>query len=73
MFVMHVAEELDVWPEGSERQRIWVSLNAWYDHCWSYACLFPAWSGWLWKMHASTGLFACGMKAITTDWPMFYS
>ena len=26
MFVMHVAEELDVWPEGSERQRIWVSV-----------------------------------------------
>lgn len=24
VFVMHVAEELDVWPEGSERKRIWV-------------------------------------------------
>ncbi|KAF5843871.1 NUDIX hydrolase domain-like protein [Dunaliella salina] len=27
MFVMHVAEELDVWPEGSERQRIWCSIE----------------------------------------------
>jgi len=24
MFVLHVLEELDVWPEGSERQRVWV-------------------------------------------------
>lgn len=24
MFVMHVAEELPTWPEGSERKRIWV-------------------------------------------------
>lgn len=25
MYVMHVAEELDVWPESAERQRHWVS------------------------------------------------
>ena len=25
MFVMHVAEELDVWPEMGQRQRFWVS------------------------------------------------
>lgn len=25
MFVMRVAEELEVWPEGTERQRCWVS------------------------------------------------
>ena len=25
MFVMHVAEELDVWPEMAQRQRFWVS------------------------------------------------
>lgn len=28
MFVMHVAEELPTWPEGSERKRIWVSLDS---------------------------------------------
>lgn len=27
MFVMHVAEELPTWPEGSERKRVWVSTN----------------------------------------------
>lgn len=25
MFALHVAEELDVWPEGMERERCWVS------------------------------------------------
>ena len=25
MFVMHVAEELEVWPEMAQRQRFWVS------------------------------------------------
>lgn len=24
MFVMHVAEELQTWPEGEKRTRIWV-------------------------------------------------
>ena len=28
MFVMHVAEELEMWPEGAERRRIWVSVYA---------------------------------------------
>lgn len=27
MFVMRVSEELDMWPEGLERQRCWVSSN----------------------------------------------
>ena len=27
MFVMHVAEELDVWPEMAQRQRFWVSCT----------------------------------------------
>lgn len=27
MYVLHVAEELDVWPESSERTRSWVSLQ----------------------------------------------
>lgn len=25
IFVMHVAEELEMWPEREERQRFWVS------------------------------------------------
>ena len=24
MFIMHVAEELQIWPEGEKRTRIWV-------------------------------------------------
>lgn len=35
MFVMHVAEELPTWPEGSERKRIWVSLTH-QDFCDSF-------------------------------------
>lgn len=27
MFVMHVTEELDVWPEMAQRQRFWVSFQ----------------------------------------------
>ena len=32
MFVMHVAEELHVWPEMAQRKRFWVSLQAIYQH-----------------------------------------
>ncbi len=32
MFVMHVAEELHVWPEMAQRQRFWVSLQAIDQH-----------------------------------------
>ena len=27
MFVMHVADELQVWPEMAQRQRFWVSMH----------------------------------------------
>lgn len=27
VFVMHVAEELECWPEGSERHRTWVGIS----------------------------------------------
>ncbi len=27
MFVMHVADELPVWPEMAQRQRFWVSMR----------------------------------------------
>ena len=27
LFVMHVAEELQTWPEHSERQRVWVRAH----------------------------------------------
>ncbi|KAG1662326.1 hypothetical protein FOA52_011484 [Chlamydomonas sp. UWO 241] len=33
MFLMHVAEELEVWPEGHERQRHWVTLAGAHAHC----------------------------------------
>ena len=34
MFVMHVADELAVWPEMAQRQRFWVSTPASLRHTW---------------------------------------
>lgn len=37
MFVMHVAEELQTWPEGGKRTRLWVRhppLARW-PHLWA--------------------------------------
>jgi diphosphoinositol-polyphosphate diphosphatase len=33
MFAMAVVEELDVWPEGRERERCWVSLSEAGSRC----------------------------------------
>eukprot|EP00877_Chromochloris_zofingiensis_P003887 jgi/Chrzof1/1349/Cz10g04020.t1 len=38
MFVMNVAEELDMWPEGLERQRCWVSATGCCCCCCCWHC-----------------------------------
>ena len=38
MFVMHVAEELPTWPEGSERKRVWVSPDLTLHHAIPVSC-----------------------------------
>lgn len=33
MFIMHVAEELELWPECGERERAWMPLGEAYQKC----------------------------------------
>lgn len=46
IFVMHVAEELDMWPERDERKRFWCPLSATSAHC-RYDWMREALSAWI--------------------------
>ncbi|CAK0787021.1 hypothetical protein CVIRNUC_010237 [Coccomyxa viridis] len=59
MFVMHVAEELDVWPEMAQRQRFWLSVEEACTKCrhpWMREAL-QMWleqRGWSARQHCSS-------------------
>jgi hypothetical protein len=46
LYVMHVAEELDAWPEAGERTRAWVPLAAAGDSC-RYPWMREALRAWI--------------------------
>lgn len=63
MFVLHVAEMLDVWPESEERQRIWVPLvdAVWRcRHDWMREALLTWVKRKGWSMPTAQGLESTG-------------
>ncbi|KAL3133300.1 hypothetical protein ABBQ38_007179 [Trebouxia sp. C0009 RCD-2024] len=52
MFVMHVAEELPTWPEGSERKRVWCSAEKAIELC-RHDWMRQALKTWLQKQNIS--------------------